>query len=325
MRAWLYFAAIFAIAFQADCEARAGGGGGRGAGGGRSSPGRSMSVQRSPSMSRTTARPSPRQSSVAQNRPVQQRAPQNLRNQPNTAARRADASQFRQSFPQAVNASQANQIRQNLPNLDASRRQTANNIRNNTDFSSLQNRFDRAVDNRYDSNLNWRQAAAWTAAAGWLDADWGYPLYYDSGYYYPYNDSSYYPTNTTAVPVQTPTSSNLVVAGQNMSSPAGDWLPLGIYALTKDGSANYANMYIQLAMNKQGVINGTFYNKSTNSTQPLDGVVDQQSQTASVRISNNSNSPVLQTGLYNLTQPQAPVRLTFASGQSQDWLLTRMQ
>ena len=39
-------------------------------------------------------------------------------------------------------------------------------------------------------------------------------------------------------------------------------------------------MYLQLAVSKQGVINGTLQNTATDSVQPIEGMVDKDTQRA---------------------------------------------
>ncbi len=47
---------------------------------------------------------------------------------------------------------------------------------------------------------------------------------------------------------------------------AEDWMSLGVFAMTSDGQPTGAEptMFLQLAVSKQGIINGTFQNTATN-------------------------------------------------------------
>ncbi len=80
---------------------------------------------------------------------------------------------------------------------------------------------------------------------------------------------------------------------------------------------------MQLAINKQGVISGTAYNTQTDQAQSVQGRVDKQTQRVALRIGNSENI-VLETGLYNLTQENAPLLVHFGKDKVDEWLLVRL-
>ncbi len=103
-----------------------------------------------------------------------------------------------------------------------------------------------------------------------------------------------------------------------------EWLPLGVFALTAEG-VNASSMYLQLAVSKDGVIAGTFYNESTGVTHPVEGMVDEKTQRAVWRAGDGTNANlVMETGIDNLTQDQAPVLVHFGPEQTQNALLIRL-
>jgi hypothetical protein len=83
-------------------------------------------------------------------------------------------------------------------------------------------------------------------------------------------------------------------------------------------------MYLQLAVSKQGVINGTFQNTATNSVQAVEGMVDRETQRAAWTAVGKSR-PLMETGIGNLTQDTTPALIHFPDGTTQQWLLVRMQ
>ena len=111
----------------------------------------------------------------------------------------------------------------------------------------------------------------------------------------------------------------------NLDPQASDWLPLGVFAVTQDlaASGSSPTLFMQLAVNKEGVLSGTFENEATGQTQTLEGMVDKKSQRAAWCVQGNS-WPIVETGLSNLTQETFPVLLHFADGQTQQWLLVRL-
>jgi hypothetical protein len=104
-----------------------------------------------------------------------------------------------------------------------------------------------------------------------------------------------------------------------------DWMPLGVYALTPDGQPTGVDptMFLQLAVSKQGIINGTFQNTTTNSAQTVEGMVDKQTQRAAWTAAGKSR-PLMETGIVNLTQDSTAALVHFADGTTQQWLLVRM-
>jgi hypothetical protein len=122
----------------------------------------------------------------------------------------------------------------------------------------------------------------------------------------------------------TPTGDAADAAG----SPSADeqWLPLGVFALTQDGQASGEQpaLFVQLAVNKQGVISGTQKHTLTDRIDTLRGMVDKKSQRAAWGVV-DKDFPVIETGLYNLTQDTAPSLIHFADGQTQQWLLVRLK
>ena len=103
-----------------------------------------------------------------------------------------------------------------------------------------------------------------------------------------------------------------------------EWLPLGIFAITAEG-VNASSMYLQLAVTKSGIVGGTFYNESTGVTHAIEGMVDEQTQRAAWKAVDGTNADVvMETGLYNLTQDQAPVLVHFGPEEPQTALLVRL-
>jgi hypothetical protein len=113
----------------------------------------------------------------------------------------------------------------------------------------------------------------------------------------------------------------LAEAGTQQQPANTQWEPLGVFALTQDDKGQ-PTMYLQLAIAKNGTINGTYFNSSTNQTLQVAGSLDRQTQR--VAMFTEKKTPVLECGIYNLTQDQAPALLTFADGTSQKWLLVRL-
>ena len=338
--ALLMVVSVISLLMAPTLEARGGrGGGGRG-GGGRSMQ-RSPSMSRSPSRSRPTHQvarsPAPRQQprrttpAARTTRPAAERAFVEGR-----TPTRSNVQQFLDQSPGRGDGI----ARSGTPRHEKAQRNRGNrndvgrDIRNNVG-NRHPGRGDWFNDNfwrrhnykpRYhlrDGNA-WKWAT-WAGLTGWVGWSWGTPYYYDYGYYddEDYEDGSYvYAEDTT----QDYTQQTQEIATTVEEQQDSDWMSLGVFSLVKDRDAiGTPNVYIQLAINREGNIAGTFYNTTTDKTYPLEGLVDTESQRAAWMMADSKNAPILETGIYNLTKDETPVRITFADNSTQDVLLVRLE
>ena len=101
-------------------------------------------------------------------------------------------------------------------------------------------------------------------------------------------------------------------------------MPLGVFALgQKDGSVENSTLFLQLAISKEGIIAGTFQNTATGKSFEVEGTIDQQSQRAAWGPVGES-WPIMETGVYNLTENEAGALIHFADGQTQQWSMVRL-
>lgn len=111
---------------------------------------------------------------------------------------------------------------------------------------------------------------------------------------------------------------------EDVSPDDVEWLPLGIFALSaKEGSTEDSTLFLQLAVSKQGIIAGTFQNTSTDDSFEVEGTIDEKSQRAAWGPVGKS-WPIMETGLYNLTESETGALLHFENGQTQQWTLVRL-
>lgn len=165
----------------------------------------------------------------------------------------------------------------------------------------------------YNYNYDWWLPATSVAIGTWLGWD-GQPYYYDS-----YDDFGYaaYPSDYYFEDTYVPQTGTAVASDE--------WMPLGVFVVATNGrSVTTPSMFIQLALKKNGELAGTYYNAILDQNYELEGMVNSDSQLAAWKISNNLESPVFQTGIFNLSQDEVPVRVYFQNNTTQDWLLVRM-
>jgi len=173
-------------------------------------------------------------------------------------------------------------------------------------------------------------AAAWTSIA-WVDlAPWiafdAQPVYYDYGNNITYqNDYVYYGSQ----PIQTQqayyeTADQLAnSAPNNPSANDAKWLPLGVFGLMPTGQ-QYPEMVFQLAIDKQGIVRGNYFDQAADQNLPISGAVDKKNQRVAWHIGNNKNL-VIETGLYNLTKEESPCLLHYGPSSTQQEVLVRMK
>jgi hypothetical protein len=167
----------------------------------------------------------------------------------------------------------------------------------------------------------WATAAALT---GWC----GYntPSYYDYGENIYYQDGTVYSEGQVVSTTEEYVAATQQIATTAPKNKSPDWMPLGVFAMTQDGQASgpTPTMFLQLNVSKDGIIAGTFHNASTNTTQPIEGMVDRERLRAAWVVS-GKDRPLMEAGIFNLTNDSAPALLHFADGQTQQWLLVRLE
>ena len=113
-------------------------------------------------------------------------------------------------------------------------------------------------------------------------------------------------------------------AGQKADTPTTvEWKPLGVFALVQ-GDEKTSNNIFQIAVNKDGIIRGNYYDGLMDTTSPIYGSVDPKTQRAAWTIG-KKNDRVFETGIYNLTKAETPILVHFGTTRTQQWLLVRVE
>jgi hypothetical protein len=118
---------------------------------------------------------------------------------------------------------------------------------------------------------------------------------------------------------------NAIAAVGQAAKPAEqeEWKSLGVFAVMH-GDEQDANNILQLAINKDGVIRGNYFNGLTDTTLPVVGSVDRKSQRAAWTIGDRKE-PVYETGLGNLTQSETSMLVHQGKESTQQWTLVRLE
>jgi hypothetical protein len=178
-------------------------------------------------------------------------------------------------------------------------------------------------------------AASWSALNNWFGEDWP-PVPYDYGNDVTYENNNVYlndqPIATAAdyyqsaaalaqvgeqanIPSQQPTN--------NQVDPANaKWLPLGVFEALREKEKT-STMMFQLAINKDGIVRGNYFNSSDKVTQPLEGAVDKKTQRITWIVEDRKKI-IFDTGLYNLTKSETPVLVHMGKDKTEQWVLVRL-
>ncbi len=170
--------------------------------------------------------------------------------------------------------------------------------------------------------------ATWGAITGWVGYGWSDSVAYSYGdnVYYE-GDSVYYGDQAVATAEEyTQQAEEIAASAPEVAPDAAEWMPLGVFALTPDGQASGPDptLFLQLAISKEGIIAGTLNNTATGQTQTIEGMADKASQRAAWTVAGKAR-PIMETGIVNLTQDTAPALVHFADGQTQQWLMVRLE
>jgi hypothetical protein len=160
--------------------------------------------------------------------------------------------------------------------------------------------------------------------AAWSNAEPRYYAYGTGGNVYYENNVVYVDGEAAGTPEEYAAQSTALLASAPAQVTDTEWLPLGVFALTREGVSDSQAM-LELAVNKQGVLAGTYYNEATQVSRSLKGMLDQDSQQVAIGFADDKNTDVvLETGIQNLTQDEAPALLHQGKERSGPVLLVRL-
>ncbi len=172
----------------------------------------------------------------------------------------------------------------------------------------------------------WWGPATWLALSSWVPWGWGAPLYYDYGSNFYYDNGFVYLNGRRlcSAPQYYEQAVQIIDKAPKVEDNKDQWLPLGVFAVTQDANKP-SNMVLQLAVNKEGVMQGTYFNSDDNTAKPIKGMVDKESQRAVWTFADkNKNAIIMETGIYNLTKDETGVLVHFGKEQTQEWLMVRL-
>ena len=176
----------------------------------------------------------------------------------------------------------------------------------------------------------WWGCPTWNVLTGWVAWDWSYPVYYDYGTNVIIRDGYVCYDGTQVVTVTAYVAEAETLAEKGQEALAEDvelaeedpWQPLGVFALLKPGEER-PQAFLQLAVTKDGIIGGTYYlPDDENKTEPITGAVDPETQRAAWFVGEDRDE-IMEAGIANLTQDEAPVLIHLKDQETLTWRLVR--
>jgi len=203
-------------------------------------------------------------------------------------------------------------------------------VRNSFDHPNVYNADWYAAHQGAWSPANASAASVWTAAS--LDTVATHCSYGSTApVNYNYGDNVIYQDGNVSVDGQSvgtgeefsQQAADLAHAGHDAeTADSDDWLPLGVFALVRSED-QHPQLTLQMSVNQQGILRGNYTDVVSDSTQPIIGSVDKETQRAAWTIGENQNV-FMEAGLKNLTDGEAPT-LMHKYGKTEKWMLVRLE
>jgi len=108
-----------------------------------------------------------------------------------------------------------------------------------------------------------------------------------------------------------------------------DWKPLGVFAVRRENESD-STRTMQLAINRDGVITGTYFIQAKKQARPLMGRVDETSQRATWTFADSEKGKddlIFETSIYNLTKQSTNIMVHFGpkASDAEVWQLVRLE
>jgi len=180
--------------------------------------------------------------------------------------------------------------------------------------------------------FGWGMGAGMLTGLAWGDlAGWGgygsAPVSYNYGTTVCYQDDGVYVQGSRVGTAEDYAAQATALAGSggpDAKIPADDqWRPLGVFALARAEETN-PSTFMSLAIDKDGLLRGSYYDAVSDTTINITGKVDKKTQRAAWTLG-DKKTPVYEAGLANLTQQQTTILVHRDGGKVEQMLLVRVQ
>jgi hypothetical protein len=111
-------------------------------------------------------------------------------------------------------------------------------------------------------------------------------------------------------------------ANISRESVPASWLPIGVFNVIPAGVKS-SPMLIQLAVNKDGIIRGNYFDPPAGNLQLVQGAIDQETERATWVVADRKNI-VFDLLAINLTKNETPILVHVGKDKPQQWVLVRL-
>lgn len=167
-------------------------------------------------------------------------------------------------------------------------------------------------------------AASWAMAGSYCGCGGGSPAYYDYGNNVAYDEGMVYQDGQPVATAEEYYDQANQIAAEGESPQNQDWLPLGIFAVIANEDQTQTDKVVQLAVNTEGAIRGNYHDLMSDKVTPISGAVNKETQRVALKIEGNKDL-VAETGLYNLTNDEAPVLIHFSPDRQETRIFVRLK
>lgn len=181
----------------------------------------------------------------------------------------------------------------------------------------------------------WRPAR-WRVASIWVAPPWpvvarfcavsGPPVVYDYGRTAVIDSGDMYVEGTKVASAADYADTALAVADKGRQAKLAEemeWQPLGVFGLVK-GEEQEPQAVLQLAVNKEGIIRGNYYDPLADNNMPVYGAVDRTTQRAAWS-AGDKKTVVMEAGLRNLTEAETTTLVHYGNTRTRQMTLVRLQ
>ncbi|MEO8352339.1 MAG: hypothetical protein ABI680_11455 [Chthoniobacteraceae bacterium] len=178
----------------------------------------------------------------------------------------------------------------------------------------------------------WQPVAAASVTAFFGNTIAQQPVVYDPGTTVIYEGDTYYvdgkPSGSAtqarqaAIQLASPAVDEIPVPEPAAEGQPQEWLPLGVWAMTQVEQGD-ATMFMQLSVNKAGIVGGAYKNVLTDDEEPIVGQLDKKTQQLAWHVGDVPQT-VYETSLSSLQNDVASVFVHFGEDSTQTWLLVRL-
>lgn len=191
------------------------------------------------------------------------------------------------------------------------------------------------IHNNYWHNNVWRHRpwgywwgpATWVGLSSWMAWNWGSPRYYNYGSNFYYSDDNVYQNGKRlgSAAEYYDQAVAILEKAPKIADNKDQWMSLGVFAVSRNADKP-SNKVLQLAVNKEGVIQGTYYNMDKDKARPISGMVDKKSQRAVWTFADNKkNSRIMETGIANLTKNKTSMLVHLSRDKTETWQMIRLK